>query len=91
MKFLEAALARALGEPSIRLERTEPLSGGSVHAALRLITSHGEFFAKWSRAGPEDIFLREAFGLEALRAVGADLVIPRVIAAAGRASMTRAA
>jgi protein-ribulosamine 3-kinase len=80
MRFLEAALARELGRP-VRIEGAKPVSGGCVHEALRLTTSAGDFFAKWSHSGPADIFVREAFGLEALRSAGASLVIPRVISA----------
>jgi protein-ribulosamine 3-kinase len=81
MHFLEASLARSLGRTTVRLD-VSPLSGGDTHAALKLATSEGEFFAKWMKNGPDDIFLREAECLEALRAASREIVIPRVVAAA---------
>lgn len=81
MRFLEAALERALGKSTVRIEHAAALSGGCIHDARRLVTSEGEFFAKWSRDAPADIFVNEACGLEALREAGAALVIPRVLAA----------
>jgi len=81
MKFLQAALSRALGESEVRIENAQGLSGGCIHEARRLITSHGEFFAKWSETAPADIFVREAEGLEAMRRAGSGLQIPRVLAA----------
>jgi len=82
MKFLEAALRRSLGSDTLRLEGMASAPGGCIHEARRVTTSEGEFFAKWSAECAGDIFLREAEGLEALRAVGSPIVIPRVIAAA---------
>ena len=38
--------------------------------------SAGEFFAKWNARCPPDLFLREAEGLEALRAAGSEIVVP---------------
>lgn len=81
MRFLEAALERALGKPTVRIERASALTGGCIHEARRLVTSEGEFFAKWSAEAPADIFVREAEGLEALGAIQGALVIPRVLAA----------
>lgn len=81
MRFLEAALSRALGKPAVRIQQATPLSGGCIHEARRLLTSEGEFFAKWSSDAPADIFLREAEGLEALRKAASSLMIPRVLAA----------
>jgi protein-ribulosamine 3-kinase len=85
MRFLEAALARALDAPDIRIQRATSLSGGCIHDARRLITNRGEFFAKWSDSAPSDIFVAEAAGLQALAtaAAASSLAIPRVIAAEG--------
>ena len=82
MHFLEASLSRALGK-AVRVDMSSPVSGGSIHEARKISTSEGEFFAKWATHGPDDIFLREAEGLEALRAASREIVIPRVLAAAG--------
>lgn len=81
MRFLEAALERALGKARVSVGQAAVVTGGSIHEARRLTTSEGEFFAKWSARGPADIFLREAEGLEALRAAASGIVVPRVIAA----------
>lgn len=81
MFFLQAALARSLGRTTVRVDMS-PLSGGDTHEASKLSTSEGEFFAKWTTHGPDDIFLREAESLEALRAASREIVIPRVVAAA---------
>ncbi len=83
MQFLETALRRALRKPSVRIERADSVSGGCIHEARHLITTEGDFFAKWSTRCPGDIFLREAEALETLRSVSAQTVIPRVIAAKG--------
>ena len=81
MRFVEAALERALGRPRVRVHESTALAGGSIHEARRLTTSEGEFFVKWSARCPPDIFRCEAAGLEALRSANAGIAIPRVIAA----------
>ena len=86
MRFLEAALQGSLGSSRLRIEDTASVAGGCIHQARRLTTSEGEFFAKWSAECPEDIFLREAEALEALRLVGSEIVIPRVVAASAPAA-----
>jgi protein-ribulosamine 3-kinase len=85
VKFLEAALARALEAPKLRIERASPLPGGCIHDARRLVTNHGEFFAKWSESVADDLFVAEAAGLRALANAASDLVIPKVIASSGPA------
>ena len=81
MRFVEAALERALDRPHVRVHESTAISGGSIHEARRLATSEGEFFVKWSVRCPRDIFFCEAAGLEALRSANADIAVPRVIAA----------
>lgn len=80
--FLEAALQRALGEATLRVAGSHGVSGGCIHPTARLDTTAGPFFAKWNDACAPDLFVAEAAGLEALRAAGTELVVPRVIAAA---------
>lgn len=84
MCAFEEAIAGSLGRERVRIENAILLSGGNTREALKLVTREGEFFAKWSDEGPEDIFVCEARGLEALRAVSGPIVVPRVIAAAKR-------
>ncbi|MEO8499339.1 MAG: fructosamine kinase family protein [Vicinamibacteria bacterium] len=81
MRFLEAALERALGLSRVTVRRATAVSGGCIHEARRLATSEGEFFAKWSASCPADIFVSEAAGLEALRSTASEIVVPQVIAA----------
>jgi protein-ribulosamine 3-kinase len=81
--FLEEALRDALSDPSLRITGQRALAGGCIHEAACLLTTSGELFAKWSADAPADIFLREAEGLEALRAAaGEGIVVPRVLAVA---------
>lgn len=79
--FLEEALRSALGRPGLRVEKTDPVGGGCIHQAAHLSTSDGDFFAKWSEAGAEEAFLREADGLRALGAAASGLVVPKVVVA----------
>ncbi|MBX7185529.1 MAG: fructosamine kinase family protein [Vicinamibacteria bacterium] len=81
MRFLEAALERALARPRVTVTSAATVAGGCIHEARRLTTSEGDFFAKWSADCPPDIFIREAQGLEALRSAASEIAIPRVIAA----------
>ena len=82
MRFLEVALERALGKPRVSVHRAAVVAGGCIHQARHLTTSEGEFFAKWNAGGPDDIFLSEARGFEALRSAASEILVPRVIAAA---------
>ena len=62
------------------IEEMEPVGGGCIAHASRIETKRGVFFLKW---GTEDVgrtFSAEALGLQALRAVGSQLIIPEVIA-----------
>jgi protein-ribulosamine 3-kinase len=78
---LQEALRGALGRDDAIVLSTHPVGGGCIHHALRLETSAGRFFAKWSAEAPADVFLREADGLRALADAGSPIVIPRVLAA----------
>jgi fructosamine-3-kinase len=83
--FLEAELQGALDEPGLRLRGVHPAAGGCIHHAARVSTTRGDYFAKWSEGGPDDVFLREADGLRTLREADSGLVIPEVLLAAGPA------
>jgi protein-ribulosamine 3-kinase len=78
---LERALREGLGDPGVRVLASEAVGGGCIHQALRLETTAGPFFAKWSLDAPPDVFLREADGLRALAAAGSEVAVPRVLAA----------
>jgi protein-ribulosamine 3-kinase len=85
LAFLETALRRALGDETVRVRAASAVGGGCIHETARLRTTAGEFFAKWNAACPPDLFLREALGLESLRAAGSEIVIPAVVAASAPA------
>jgi len=72
---------RAAGSRPPALRSLEPVPGGSINRAYLLHTDAGPLFCKWNPSAPADFFLREAEGLEALRAAGSPLAIPRVVAA----------
>jgi fructosamine-3-kinase len=78
---LEATLRTVLERPALRIESLQPVGGGCIHHAVRVVTTHGDFFAKWNDTCPVDLFLREAEGLRALAEAESGLVIPRVLAA----------
>jgi len=64
-------LAEALERP-VAIDRSEPVSGGCIHQAARLITHSGEtFFVKTNEAAQLPIFEAEVDGLNALRETAA--------------------
>lgn len=77
---VEQALAAALGHP-VTVSRRVRLGGGSIAVAERLETNAGTFVLKSHDGPPPGLFATEANGLEALRASGTSLTIPRVISA----------
>jgi len=79
--FLEDELREATGDTGLRVLAIEPVSGGCIHEAVRLRTTHGEWFAKWSGSCAPDQFVAEAEGLRALREAGSELAIPEVLVA----------
>ncbi len=75
---IEGALTEA-GFPS-HIVSVEPLGGGCVNHACRLVTDRGgTFFLKWNARAPSGMFDAEADGLRSLAAAGA-LHVPRVLA-----------
>ncbi|HMU18101.1 MAG TPA: fructosamine kinase family protein, partial [Thauera aminoaromatica] len=67
---VEAALRAAMGE-QLRIVSAEPVSGGSIHTALRLQDAGGaRFFAKLAPAAQAPMFEAEADGLGAIAASG---------------------
>lgn len=75
---LEAAF-RAAGLPAPVLRSLEAVPGGSINRAYLARLDAGAVFCKWNPSAPPDFFRREAEGLEALRAAGSPLIIPRVL------------
>jgi fructosamine-3-kinase len=80
---LERALREALSDPSLTVRSLRPVGGGCISPGGRLDTTAGSFFAKWSPAGPPDLFLCEAEGLRELAGADSGLVTPEVIVARG--------
>lgn len=64
----------------IQIHSSQTLGGGCINNASKIESSAGTFFLKWNAKCPEDIFSREAEGLQALKtAAGSSLRIPEVI------------
>lgn len=75
--FYQHILQEALGS-DIRLDNFHYTSGGCINNAVRLTTDQGDFFLKWNPDIPDDMFAREAEGLQLLKNANA-LRIPSVI------------
>jgi len=78
---VEAIAAKLSGRLSVRVNArsAQPVSGGSIHRALRFSTSSGDVFVKH---GPRDVapmFTAEACGLEAIAATRT-VRVPKVLA-----------
>jgi fructosamine-3-kinase len=77
LHLIKQALGEKLGE-KVSIESLKTLSGGCINHASRLETNLGPFFLKWSQGGKDDIFLREAEGLQEMAKADTELHIPRV-------------
>jgi len=93
--FLESALRAATGDAGLHVLGATP-QGGGIHAAARVDTSAGPFFAKWNREGPADQFRAEAAGYLVLEYLApgaggdaADERLGRGLAALHRSSASR--
>jgi len=67
--------------PSLTIRAGRALGGGCINHAMKIETSHGDFFVKYNAHAASDLFLREAECLEELSKSGTSLVVPRVVAA----------
>jgi protein-ribulosamine 3-kinase len=79
---IAAALSGVFGR-SVRVSRRTPLGGGSINQTVLVETTDGTFVVKTHASAPPGFFRAEADGLDALRASGTSLVIPRVVHCAG--------
>jgi protein-ribulosamine 3-kinase len=70
------SLERALGP----VREASAVAGGCVSPAARVESPNGPIFLKYEERPPAGFFAAEARGLEAIRAAGTSLVVPRVIA-----------
>jgi len=66
-QFFERVLFESLGEDTDVISY-EFVSGGCINVAAKLITPAGYFFIKWNESTDADMFEKEAFGLELLKA-----------------------
>lgn len=66
ISFFEQALFQSLGQ-QVAIERYHTLGGGSIHQAVALQTSLGNFFIKYNPGIAKDMFALEAKGLDILR------------------------
>ncbi len=74
---LSSALQKALGQPALKISKTQPIGGGDIAAAYRLETSRGPLFLKSGPLSYRPLFEAEADGLEAL--ADTSTPVPRVI------------
>ena len=65
----------------VKINVSNPIGGGCINHASKIVTNVGEFFLKWNANCPADIFLREAESLAELKkAADENLLIPEVFA-----------
>lgn len=70
----------AISGTKVNLIHFNSVGGGCINHAFKINTSVGDFFLKWNAFGPEDLFLREAEGLQEMNQVkSSELIIPKVI------------
>ena len=64
----------------VEIVKVKPLHGGDINSATRIETESGDrFFLKWNTSAPEDMFVKEAKGLELLDSSLTSLIIPEVL------------
>jgi len=73
----ERILFHVLGK-DLKVTQVDMQSGGCINMSVRAQTEQGDFFIKWNELEFQDMFEKEALGLESLAQVEA-LVIPKVI------------
>ncbi len=67
--FLSTVLRDVL-EREVQIHDTSAESGGCINNAIHLNTSEGHYFLKWNDNIPDDMFAREADGLDLLQRSG---------------------
>lgn len=64
----------------VTIIKEKPLHGGDINSATRIETDSGDrFFLKWNTSAPQDMFIKEAKGLELLDSALTNLIIPEVL------------
>lgn len=82
LDIIELCIEKLSGDSStpVKLIHSNPVGGGCINHAVKISTSAGDYFLKWNAFGPEDLFIREAEGLNEMRHAGSsDLIVPKVI------------
>jgi len=64
---------------TVLLKDSRSVGGGCINHALKMVTTVGDFFLKWNDSGPDDLFVKEASGLNEMNLAGSSLIIPKVI------------
>ena len=67
--FFEAAIFQTTGTQAV-IRSTKFVSGGCINNTLKIETDHGPFFLKWNDDEDNDMFEKEALGLELLNKQG---------------------
>ncbi|MTI30390.1 fructosamine kinase family protein [Xanthovirga aplysinae] len=75
--FFEEVLRQKL-QPTVKLLGFSPVGGGCISQAMKLETSHGNFFIKWQDESNLALFEAEVDGLKRLEDSGA-VCVPRVL------------
>ncbi|REL38802.1 fructosamine kinase [Rhodohalobacter sp. SW132] len=78
----ETIRTRIIESCDISVDSAESVSGGSINHALKLHCGSSTLFLKWNANAPDDFFLKEAEGLELLKAGSTELRVPEVIQSA---------
>ncbi|HLR76273.1 MAG TPA: fructosamine kinase family protein [Balneolaceae bacterium] len=75
---IQIEIEKQLGD---EIKSANSVSGGSINQAAKVEMRGGrDFFLKWNKAAPDDMFPKEKKGLELLKSAGAGLHIPNVLA-----------
>ena len=74
--FIQNALSETLGV-DISVKSSNGVSGGCINNAVKVDTSEGVYFVKWHASIPDDMFEKEARGLELLAKAGT-IQVPKV-------------
>ncbi|NPA27399.1 MAG: fructosamine kinase family protein [Chloroflexi bacterium] len=77
MRALPEPVQRWFAQRGLQIQSWHPVAGGDINEAYRLVTTQGpSFFLKRNLHAPEDMFAREAEGLQALRAAPGGPTVP---------------
>lgn len=75
--LLERILFQTTGK-ELNVQHLEMQSGGCINMSVKAVTDQGHYFVKWNELSFEDMFKKEAKGLQVLRETGA-ISVPEVL------------